>query len=84
MGLGNAWTFRVNDTPTNKLPSTWQQQDKFVAYCVVYITKVYDITLSLVMNSDQIGIHLVLALQERTWKNKGSKHIHVLGIKDKQ
>jgi hypothetical protein len=78
------WTFRVTNTPTSKLPSTWQQQDKFVPYCVVYITKVYDIPLSLVIDSDQIGIHLVPTSWKRTWKNKGSKHIQVLGIKDKR
>jgi len=55
-----------------------------VAYCVIYTTKVYDIPISLVINSDQIGIHLAPTLRECTWKNKGSKHIHVLGIKDKR
>jgi hypothetical protein len=36
------------------------------------------------VNNDQIGIHLVPTIGERTWESKGSKHIQVLGVEDKR
>ncbi len=36
------------------------------------------------VNIDQIGIHLVPTVGERTWESKGSKHIQVLGMEDKR
>lgn len=54
-----------------------------MVYRVVYLAKAYDIPLSLIVNSDQTGIHLVPTVGECTWESKGSKHIHVLSIEDK-
>jgi hypothetical protein len=38
------WTFRINIIGTNKLPSNWKKQHRFMAYCVAY-NKAYDIPL---------------------------------------
>ncbi len=38
----------------------------------------------LVVNTNQTGIHFVPNVGERTWENKGSKHIQVLGMEDKR
>jgi hypothetical protein len=54
-----------------------------MAYLVAYLSKAYDNLLSLVVNSDQINMHLVPTIGERTWESMGSKHIHVLSIEDK-
>jgi hypothetical protein len=55
-----------------------------MTYHVIYITKAYNIPPSLVVDSDETGIHLVPKARECTWESRGSKHIHVLGIKDKK
>jgi hypothetical protein len=55
-----------------------------MAYHVAYLAKAYNNPLSLVLNSDQIDIHLVPTVGKCTWESRGSKHIHVLGIKDKR
>ncbi len=36
------------------------------------------------VNNIQTIIHLVSTIGERTWENKGSKHIQVLGVEDKK
>jgi hypothetical protein len=46
--------------------------------------KLYSIPPCLVVNIDQIEIHLVPTVGERSWENKGSKHIQVLGVEDKR
>ncbi len=48
-----------------------------MAYHVAYLAKAYDIPPSLIVNNDQIGIHLVPTVGECTWESRGSKHIHV-------
>jgi hypothetical protein len=78
------WTFRLSTTATNKFPLDWQEHNRFMAYCVAYLTKAYDIPPSFVVNSDKIDIHLVPIARECTWENKSSKHVHVPGIKEKR
>jgi len=78
------WTFKVNIIIVSKLPLDWQEQGRYMAYHVTYLTKTYDIPPSLVVNNDQIGIHLVPTIGKCTWENNGSKHVHVLGIEDKR
>jgi hypothetical protein len=34
------------------------------------------------VNTNQTKIHLVPTFGERTWENKGSKHIQVLGVEN--
>ncbi len=46
--------------------------------------KVYNITLALIVNSDQTSVHLIPTTRERTWESKGSKHIQVLGVENKR
>jgi hypothetical protein len=41
-------------------------------------------TLPLVINNDQIDIHLVPITKKCTWESRGSKHIHVFGIEAKR
>jgi hypothetical protein len=45
--------------------------------------KVNNIPPTLVVNNDQIGVHLVPIVRKRTRENKGSKHIQVLKVEDK-
>jgi hypothetical protein len=55
-----------------------------MAYWVVYLMKVYNITLALIVNSEQKNIHLIPTTRERIWESKGSKHIQVLGVENKR
>ncbi len=55
-----------------------------MAYHIACLDKAYNIPPSLVVNSDKIDIHLVPTSRKCTWESRGSKHIHVLGIKDKR
>jgi hypothetical protein len=41
-----------------------------MAYQVAYLAKAYNIPPSLVVNSDQINIHLVPIVGERTWESR--------------
>jgi hypothetical protein len=45
--------------------------------------KANNIPPTLVVNSDQIGVHLVPIVRKKTQENKGSKHIQVFEVKDK-
>ncbi len=53
-------------------------------YWVVYLVKAYNIPPTLVVNSNQIGVHIIPTTRERTWESKGSKHIQVLGVEDER
>jgi len=55
-----------------------------MAHQVVYLVKMYNIPPCLVVNTNQIGVHLVPTGRDRTWERKGAKHIQVLWIKDKR
>jgi hypothetical protein len=54
-----------------------------MAYQIIYPVKDYNIPPTLVVNSDQTCVHLILIVIERTWDFKGSKHIQVLEVEDK-
>jgi hypothetical protein len=41
------WTFRASITIVSKLPAVWQKKGKFMAYCVAYLARAYDIPLHL-------------------------------------
>jgi hypothetical protein len=49
-----------------------------------YLIKVHNIPQSLVVNSDQTGIHLVPTAGARTWDTKGIKQVRVHGLEDKR
>jgi hypothetical protein len=51
---------------------------------ISYLVRTYDIPQSLVVNTDQIGTHLVPMAGERTWEKKGSKAVGVIGGNDKR
>jgi hypothetical protein len=56
-----------------------------MAYHITCLAKAYNIPPSLVVNSDKIDIRLVPTYQENAHgKVGGSKHIHMLGIKDRR
>jgi hypothetical protein len=78
------WTwFKASTTIDSKLLEDQQEKGKFMAYHVAYLAKTYYIPPSLVVNSDQIDIHLAPIVGKRTWESRGFKHIHLLDIKDK-
>jgi len=55
-----------------------------MGYWLVYFVKGYNIPPTLVINNDQIGVHLVPTTRKWTWEGEGEKHIKVLGIKDEK
>jgi hypothetical protein len=78
------WSFRVATIVVAKLPPNWEDQGIEMAHRVAYLVKTYNVLASLVINMNQIGIHLVPIGGERTWENKGSKDIHVIKVEDKK
>jgi hypothetical protein len=67
------WTYKVATIVASKLPQDWVIQGLTMAYRVAYIVKTYSIPLALVVNRDQIGVHLVPNGGKRIWEPKGTK-----------
>jgi hypothetical protein len=44
----------------------------------------YNIPMCIVVNIDQIGVHLVPSGGDQTWETRGAKHVQVLGIEEKR
>jgi hypothetical protein len=78
------WSYRASTTAAGKLPKDWEDQGKRMAQRVAYLSKLHDIPPSLVVNTDQTGMHLVPTGGSRTWEKKGSKHVSVHGKEDKR
>lgn len=78
------WTIRKGTTAASKLPIDWIEQGLKMNYRVAYLAKLYNIPPSLVVNSDQTGIHLVPAAGGKTWDAKGTKDVKILGMEDKR
>ena len=78
------WSYRASTSTANKLSTDWKEQGKIMSQRMAYLSKLHDIPPSLVVNSDQIGIHLVPTRGARTWEKKGSKHVCVHGKEDKR
>jgi hypothetical protein len=55
-----------------------------MGYKVAYLFKIYNIHAALMVNNDQIGLHLVPTTQEWTLDSKGAKHIKASRIEDKK
>ena len=55
-----------------------------MAQRTTYLVKAHSIALELVINTNQTWIHLVPAGGARTWVEKGSKHVQILGMEDKR
>ena len=78
------WTIIIYTTAASKLPLDWMEQEFNMNYKVAYLAKVYGIQSSLVVNSDQTSIHLVLVAGGKTWYAKGTKNVKILSIEDKR
>ena len=78
------WTIRKCTTAASKLPLDWIEQGLNMNYRVSYFAKVYDISLSLVVNVDQTSIYLVHAAWDKTLNAKNIKYVKILGIEDKR
>jgi hypothetical protein len=55
-----------------------------MAQKVAYLVKAYSVLPSLMVNTDQTGIHLIPTRGDRIWVEKGSKHVLVHGQEDKR
>ena len=78
------WRFRKATTTKGKLPTDWVNQGHMMTLKIAYLVKLYNIPLSLVVNTDQTNINLVPLARDRTWKNKGSNDVGVIGGDDKR
>jgi hypothetical protein len=69
------WTYKVYWTyiVASKLPQDWVIQGLTMGYKVAYLVKTYSIPPALVVNRDQIGVHLVPNGDKRIWEPKGTK-----------
>ncbi len=74
------WYFHMVITLIRKMPTYWHEQGCNMAYHITYLVKFNSIPPCLVVNTKEIGIHFVPIDGEKTWENKGSKHIQVLGV----
>jgi hypothetical protein len=78
------WSFRKSTGATRKLPNYWEQQGLQMAQRIAYLVKAYSVSPSLMVNTDQTGIHLIPRGGARTWVEKRSKHVLVHGQEDKR
>ena len=78
------WSYRAATTTAGKLPDDFELQGLTMVQRCVYFIKVHNIPQSLVVNSDQTGIHLVPTGGARTWDTKGIKQVSVYGLEDKR
>jgi hypothetical protein len=78
------WNYRASTTSAGKLPSDHEEQGKKMVQRCAYLVKIHNIPQSLVVNTDQTGIHLVPAGGSRTWEEKNSKFVRVHGVDDKR
>jgi hypothetical protein len=78
------WSYRAATTAAGKLPDDFELQGLTMAQRCAYLIKVHNIPQSLVVNSDQTGIHLVPTGGARTWDTKGIKQVRVHGLEDKR
>jgi hypothetical protein len=78
------WSYKATTTLARKLFQTWEQEGMAMACRVAYLVKVYNIPMCLIVNINQIGVHLVPTRGDWTWETRGAKHVEVLGIEDKR
>jgi hypothetical protein len=78
------WSFRKATGAARKLPNNWEQLGLLMAQRTAYLVKAYSIPPSMLVNTDQTGIHMVPSGGARTWAEKGSKHVLVHGMEDKR
>jgi hypothetical protein len=78
------WSYRVATTAAQKLPLDWEAQGLKMSQRIAYLVKSYSIPDSMVINTDQTGIHLIPTGGAHTWDEKGTKHVKVHGMEDKR
>ena len=78
------WRFRKGTRAARKLLKDWEHQGLQRTQRITYLVKAHSIAPELVINTDQTRIHLVPAGGARTWAEKGSKHVQILGMEDKR
>jgi hypothetical protein len=78
------WSYRASTTAAGKLPHDYEEQGKKMAQRCAYLVKMHNIPPSLVVNTDQTGIHLVPTGGAKTWEEKNSKYVKVHGVDDKR
>jgi hypothetical protein len=66
------WTWRRSTTTTSKFPADWESQGHDMAYMIAALVKTYDIPEELVINSDQIALH-IRPSTDQTYDVKGVK-----------
>lgn len=78
-----SWSWRQRTTAASKLPNDWRQRGIDMAKRIAYFMQIYSVHPSLVVNMDQTGVHLAPA-DIRTYAERGSKHVAVIGAEDKR
>jgi hypothetical protein len=58
------WNFQTSTSITNKLPTNWSLQGQNMGYRFFYFVKGYNIPPTLMINNDQIEVHLVPTARE--------------------
>jgi hypothetical protein len=69
------WFYRAIITVARKLPQTWEQEGMAMARKIAYLVKVYNIPMCLIVNTYQIGVHLVPTKGDQTWETIRTKHV---------
>ena len=64
------WSYRSCTFAASKLPKKWEVEGPNMAYRVAYLAALYKIPPELVVNTNQIGMHLVPTCGSRIWKKK--------------
>ncbi len=78
------WSYRAATTAAGKLPDDFELQGLTMTQKCAYLINIHNIHESLVVNSDQTGIHLVPTGGARTWDTKGIKQVSVHRLEDKR
>ena len=77
------WSWRTATT-TRKLPREWNVKVRDMVLRVAYIVKKKQVPPRLVINSDQVGQHLVAGCDTGTFAESGAKTVEVVGSDDKR
>ncbi len=67
----------------SKLWKNYELQGKVMAQWCAYLVMAHNIPQELVLNTDQIGIHIVPTCGDKTWETKGSQNVKVHGMEEK-
>ena len=76
------WYCRKFTIRVSKLPKDWELQGLRMTQRITYLIKCYNVPCELVVNTNQTGINLVPICETKTWEEKRSKHVTVIGIEE--